>query len=123
MDGGRNERVPGAGRAARNGLNFTERGFGVRGAIGVSDRGHTATAQLQPCAPGQERNPDTNRCRKTSSLSSALPVVKDVRTEESESTTGWYVAGVAAAIALGYGVYEWRADIVQRLRRLSLPKR
>ena len=37
----------GAGRATRNGLNFTERGFGVRGAIGVSDRGHTAVSQLQ----------------------------------------------------------------------------
>jgi 2-dehydro-3-deoxygluconokinase len=38
----------GVGRAARNGLNFTERGFGVRGALGVSDRGHTAVAGLQP---------------------------------------------------------------------------
>jgi 2-dehydro-3-deoxygluconokinase len=38
----------GVGRAARNGLNFTERGFGVRGAVGVSDRGHTAVSQLQP---------------------------------------------------------------------------
>jgi 2-dehydro-3-deoxygluconokinase len=38
----------GVGRAVRNGLNFTERGFGVRGALGVSDRGHTAAAQLQP---------------------------------------------------------------------------
>lgn len=36
----------GVGRAARNGLNFTERGFGVRGAVGVSDRGHTAVSQL-----------------------------------------------------------------------------
>ena len=33
---------------ARNGLNFTERGFGVRGAVGVSDRGHTAASQLRP---------------------------------------------------------------------------
>ncbi len=38
----------GVGRAARNGLNFTERGFGVRGAVGVSDRGHTAVSQLAP---------------------------------------------------------------------------
>ena len=38
----------GVGRAVRNGLNFTERGFGVRGAVGVSDRGHTAAAQLAP---------------------------------------------------------------------------
>ena len=36
----------GMGRTARNGLNFTERGYGVRGAVGVSDRGHTAASQL-----------------------------------------------------------------------------
>jgi 2-dehydro-3-deoxygluconokinase len=38
----------GLGRTVRNGLNFTERGFGVRGAQGVSDRGHTAASQLKP---------------------------------------------------------------------------
>ena len=38
----------GLGRTVRNGLNFTERGFGVRGAQGVSDRGHSAAAQLKP---------------------------------------------------------------------------
>jgi 2-dehydro-3-deoxygluconokinase len=38
----------GIGRQVRNGLNFTERGFGVRGAVGVSDRGHTAASQLRP---------------------------------------------------------------------------
>jgi 2-dehydro-3-deoxygluconokinase len=38
----------GIGRSVRNGLNFTERGFGVRGAVGVSDRGHTAAGQLRP---------------------------------------------------------------------------
>ena len=36
------------GRAVRNGLNFTERGLGVRAALGSSDRGHSATSQLQP---------------------------------------------------------------------------
>jgi 2-dehydro-3-deoxygluconokinase len=38
----------GIGRTVRNGLNFTERGFGVRGAVGVSDRGLTAASQLKP---------------------------------------------------------------------------
>jgi 2-dehydro-3-deoxygluconokinase len=37
----------GVGRTARNGLNFTERGFGVRAALGCSDRGHTAVSQLK----------------------------------------------------------------------------
>ena len=37
----------GVGRTVRNGLNFTERGFGIRGAKGVSDRGNTAASQLK----------------------------------------------------------------------------
>jgi 2-dehydro-3-deoxygluconokinase len=38
----------GIGRSVRNGLNFTERGFGIRGAVGIPDRGHTAASQLKP---------------------------------------------------------------------------
>ena len=38
----------GIGRGVRNGLNFTERGFGIRGAVGVSDRGLTAASQMKP---------------------------------------------------------------------------
>jgi 2-dehydro-3-deoxygluconokinase len=45
----------GVGRSVRNGLNFTERGFGVRAALGCSDRGHTAVSQLK------ERDIDWNR--------------------------------------------------------------
>jgi 2-dehydro-3-deoxygluconokinase len=37
----------GVGRTARNGLNFTERGFGLRAAAGCSDRGHTAISQVK----------------------------------------------------------------------------
>src|SRR5437660_9643822 len=37
----------GVGRSVRNGLNFTERGFGVRAALGCSDRAHTAVSQLK----------------------------------------------------------------------------
>jgi 2-dehydro-3-deoxygluconokinase len=45
----------GVGRAVRNGLNFTERGFGVRAAVGCSDRGHTAVSQLKPADIDWER--------------------------------------------------------------------
>ncbi len=37
----------GIGRSIRNGLNFTERGFGIRGAVGVPDRGHSAAVAAQ----------------------------------------------------------------------------
>jgi 2-dehydro-3-deoxygluconokinase len=50
VDLGRVRFVPddGVGRTVRNGLNFTERGFGVRAAVGCSDRGHTAASQMKP---------------------------------------------------------------------------
>src|SRR5579863_4791583 len=38
----------GVGRNVRNGLNFTERGFGIRAPLGCSDRGHTAVSQMKP---------------------------------------------------------------------------
>jgi len=38
----------GVGRATRNGIYFLERGFGVRGGVGMMDRGHTAISQLRP---------------------------------------------------------------------------
>src|SRR5712671_7942644 len=37
----------GVGRASRNGLNFVERGFGIRAAVGCSDRGHTAVSHMK----------------------------------------------------------------------------
>ena len=42
------EPYDGIGRSVRNGLNFTERGFGIRGAVGCPDRGQTAASQLKP---------------------------------------------------------------------------
>jgi 2-dehydro-3-deoxygluconokinase len=42
------EPYDGVGRTVRNGINFVERGFGVRGGLGVSDRGHTAVSRLTP---------------------------------------------------------------------------
>lgn len=37
----------GIGKSVRNGLNFTERGYGLRGAVGISDRANTATSQMK----------------------------------------------------------------------------
>ena len=37
----------GLGREVRNGLNFTEKGYGIRGAVGVPDRGLTAASQMK----------------------------------------------------------------------------
>src|ERR1700730_7186096 len=53
----------GVGRIVRNGLNFTERGFGVRSALGCSDRGHTAASQLKPGDVNWERIFSKDRVR------------------------------------------------------------
>lgn len=42
------KQTDGIGRICRNGLNFTERGFGIRGAVGCSDRANTAISQATP---------------------------------------------------------------------------
>ena len=42
------KKTDGIGRACRNGLNFTERGFGIRGAIGCADHWNTAMSQARP---------------------------------------------------------------------------
>ena len=41
-------KTDGIGRVCRNGLNFTERGFGIRGAVGCSDRFNTAISKAKP---------------------------------------------------------------------------
>ncbi|MCR5108626.1 MAG: sugar kinase [Lachnospiraceae bacterium] len=42
------KKTDGIGRICRNGINFTERGFGIRGALGCSDRANTAISQATP---------------------------------------------------------------------------
>ncbi len=37
----------GIGRSVRNGLNFTEKGHGIRGALGVGDRANSAASQMK----------------------------------------------------------------------------
>lgn len=41
-------KTDGIGRMCRNGINFTERGFGIRGAVGCSDRANTAISKATP---------------------------------------------------------------------------
>jgi 2-dehydro-3-deoxygluconokinase len=79
----------GVGRARRNGLNFTERGFGVRGAIGCSDRGNTAAAAMSPGDVDWDRifGTDGTRWFHTGGIFSAL----------SETTAGVAAEAMQAA--------------------------
>jgi len=83
----------GVGRTVRNGLNFTERGFGIRAALGCSDRGHTAVSQLKAGDIDWEKifGQEGARWFHTGGIFSAL----------SETTPG--VAAEAMAAARGHG--------------------
>ena len=67
----------GIGRNVRNGLNFTERGFGIRGAVGCSDRGNTAASQLKP---GRRRSGTTSSA--SSACAGSTPAASSPRSRE-----------------------------------------
>lgn len=73
----------------------------------------SAVAELIPCDEGYERNPATNRCRKLL-LASSNPATNLASVEQtgSNSTALPWVLGIVALGAIGYGVYEWRHEIV-----------
>ena len=69
----------GVGRSVRNGLNFTERGFGVRAALGCSDRGHTAVSQLNPATSTGKRFSDKKKYGGFILAASSAPCPKPLR--------------------------------------------
>lgn len=80
----------------------------------------TASADLAPCKEGQERNPDTNRCRNVapSSVPGAAFAVEPVK-QGLSSFVGWWALAVISILALGYGIWEWRYEIVGFARRVK----
>ena len=117
----------GVGRAVRNGLNFTERGFGPRGGVGCSDRGHTAVAEMQPAdvdwralfgGPGQGA-----RWLHTGGIFCALgPGTPDVARAAMEEARR---AGTAVSYDLNYRDSLWRSfggkDRARAVNRALLP--
>ncbi len=73
-------------------------------------------SSLKPCKPGQKRNPETNRCRKTGQVAGAA--VQKIEETPEDTSASWWLAGVAGLGAVGYGVYEWRTEIIAGSRRL-----
>ena len=99
----------GVGRTVRNGLNFTERGFGLRAALGCSDRGHTAISQLQPGEIDWEQifRKDGTRWLHTGgiycALSESAPLVAQ------EAMTAAKNAGVMVSYDLNYRASLWKS--------------
>ena len=103
----------GVGRSARNGLNFTERGFGPRGGVGCSDRGHTAdradeagrrrlgrTCSARPGAGARWFHTGGIFC----ALSASTPAVARAAMEEARKN------GTRVSYDLNYRDSLWRVD-------------
>jgi 2-dehydro-3-deoxygluconokinase len=100
----------GVGRTVRNGLNFTERGFGIRAAAGCSDRGNTAISQVKPgdfdwkAIFGPENG---TRAFHTGGIFAALsPSTAEVATE---AMTAAQAAGTVVSFDLNYRDSLWKA--------------
>lgn len=71
------------------------------------------------CPEGFERNPQTKRCRKIKSAS--MPTVGSAAAEVKQvagATWGWWVFGGVSLLAVGYGVWQWRWEISQFVRKI-----
>lgn len=76
---------------------------------------------VKQCPEGFERNPDTNRCRK---IKTSTPPQVDFKPEAvqqvASATWGWWVFGGVGLLAVGYGVWQWRWELGQLLRRVGV---
>ena len=71
------------------------------------------------CPEGFERNPQTKRCRKIKSAN--MPTVGSAAAEVKQvagATWGWWVFGGVSLLAVGYGVWQWRWEISQIVRKI-----
>lgn len=100
----------GTGVASRVGLNFTERGFGVRGALGVSDRGHSAASQIKPGDVDWEHIFGTLGARwfHTGGIYAALSVTTPSVLEEAMSAARKH--GTVISYDLNYRPSLWKAS-------------
>lgn len=81
----------------------------------------SSQTKQKPCPEGQERNATTNRCRKKPGAGAAsLAQVQDVNSLSRATNIRWWIAGLVAAGAASYAVYEWRRDIGNVTYRMKL---
>lgn len=93
----------------------TNRCRSITSVLGASD--------LVPCKAGQERNPETNRCR---NVASAMPNAEYAPEQTSESANNnilWWSLATVGLVAIGYGVWEWRQEIIGLIKKVRLINR
>jgi hypothetical protein len=80
----------------------------------------TPVKALTPCKDNQYRSEETNRCRTiaTSAPPAAAFAVEPIKDTE-KVFVGWWALGGVMTLAAGYGVWEWRREIVSGVRKLA----
>lgn len=82
--------------------------------------------ELMPCEEGYVRNPATNRCKKSLSdvASKAAEAAKET-SQLSQQINPYIIAAVAGLGVAGYGLYEWRSELAEAIRRIGrlLPRK
>lgn len=75
---------------------------------------------LVPCTANQERNPETNRCRNKSAsgVPDAAFAVEPVK-ESGKAFVGWWALGGVGVLAIGYGVWEWRREMISGIKKVT----
>ncbi len=71
------------------------------------------------CGEGRERNPTSGRCRNVaaSSVPEASFAVEPVK-ETGKAFIGWWTLGGVGVLALGYGGWEWRQEVMNMIRKI-----
>ncbi|MBV9290011.1 MAG: sugar kinase [Hyphomicrobiales bacterium] len=115
----------GVGRNTRVGLNFTEKGFGARAALGCSDRGHSAASQIRPGEVNWERlfGEEGVRWFHTGGIFAAL--ASNTAETVIEAVEAAHKHGVVVSYDLNYRASLWKSqggkDAAQKVNRAIAP--
>lgn len=77
---------------------------------------------LADCGEGRERNPLTNRCRNVAvagALTDTMPFPVEKTTESTERFAGWWTLGIVVLLGAGYGMWEWREELLGASKKVS----
>ena len=77
-------------------------------------------SSLVPCDVGQERNPDTNRCRNIISAMPQADYAPEPTSQVSDNNILWWSLGGVGFVAIIYGIWEWRIEIGRLVHKIRL---
>jgi hypothetical protein len=71
-----------------------------------------------PCKAGQERNPETNRCRNATAAVPVADFAVAPIADTGKAFVGWLALGGIGLLAVGYGAWEWRREVVAGVQKV-----